>query len=189
MADALTWALDFVISLALLSFLFAAIYKILPDKSIAWGDVAVGSVVTALLFTIGKSLIGLYIGSSQVASSYGAGGGADRHPAMGVLFGSDLPIRRRNHARLRGATWHPRRRFKGHFRPRVSDSWRADNTRTKGSVRSAVSAIPDRIIRRSLLAGCTGAAAVLSSQLLVAGLVALVLFLHARDRHHRPAPG
>ena len=56
--------LNSTISLVLISALFAAIYKILPDKPIAWRDVAVGSVVTAVLFTIGKSLIGLYIGSS-----------------------------------------------------------------------------------------------------------------------------
>ena len=66
--------LNSTISLVLISALFAAIYKILPDKPIAWRDVAVGSVVTAILFTIGKSLIGLYIGSSGVASSYGAAG-------------------------------------------------------------------------------------------------------------------
>ena len=66
--------LNSTISLVLISALFAAIYKILPDKPIAWWDVAIGSVVTAILFTIGKSLIGLYIGSSGVASSYGAAG-------------------------------------------------------------------------------------------------------------------
>lgn len=66
--------LNLTISLALISALFAAIYKILPDKPITWKDVAVGSVVTAILFTLGKSLIGLYIGSSTVASSYGAAG-------------------------------------------------------------------------------------------------------------------
>jgi membrane protein len=66
--------LNSTISLVLISALFAAIYKILPDKPIAWRDVAVGSVITAILFTIGKSLIGLYLGSSGVASSYGAAG-------------------------------------------------------------------------------------------------------------------
>jgi membrane protein len=66
--------LNWTLSLVLISALFAAIYKILPDKPIAWRDVAVGSVATAILFTIGKSLIGLYIGSSGVASSYGAAG-------------------------------------------------------------------------------------------------------------------
>ena len=67
--------LNVVVSLALLSVLFAAIYKVLPDRPIAWRDVLVGAVVTAILFTIGKSLIGWYLGSSAVASSYGAAGG------------------------------------------------------------------------------------------------------------------
>jgi membrane protein len=62
---------NFIISFALMALLFAAIYKFLPDTTIAWRDVAIGAVATSLLFTIGKSLIGLYIGSSQVASSYG----------------------------------------------------------------------------------------------------------------------
>jgi membrane protein len=52
--------------------LFAMIFKILPDVSLTWRDVATGSVVTGVLFTIGKTLIGLYLGSSNVASSYGA---------------------------------------------------------------------------------------------------------------------
>jgi len=66
--------LNTVVSLVLISVLFAAIYKILPDRRLEWRDVAVGAVVTALLFTIGKSLIGWYIGSSAVASSFGAAG-------------------------------------------------------------------------------------------------------------------
>ena len=67
-------ALNFVISLGMVSVLFGAIYKILPDRQLAWKDVGVGAVVTAVMFTIGKTLIGLYIGSSAVASSYGAAG-------------------------------------------------------------------------------------------------------------------
>jgi membrane protein len=63
-----------VVSIALLSVLFAAIYKVLPDTTLQWRDVIVGSVVTAILFTIGKSLIGWYIGSSAVASGFGAAG-------------------------------------------------------------------------------------------------------------------
>jgi membrane protein len=66
--------LNFVVSLTLISVLFAAIYKVLPDRHLEWHDVGVGAVVTAVLFTIGKALIGLYIGSSAVASSYGAAG-------------------------------------------------------------------------------------------------------------------
>jgi membrane protein len=67
-------AMNTVISIALLSALFAAIYKVLPDRRLAWRDVLFGAVVTAVLFTIGKSLIGWYVGSSAVASTYGAAG-------------------------------------------------------------------------------------------------------------------
>jgi membrane protein len=66
--------LNGAVSIVLISFLFAAIYKVLPDRAIAWGDVVVGAVVTAVLFTIGKSLISWYIGSSAVTSSFGAAG-------------------------------------------------------------------------------------------------------------------
>lgn len=65
---------NFLISFVLVSALFAAIYKILPDRKLKWKDVIVGAVATSLLFTIGKTLIGLYIGNSSVASSYGAAG-------------------------------------------------------------------------------------------------------------------
>lgn len=67
-------ALNFIISFGLIALLFAAIYKILPDKVLQWRDVITGALVTALLFTIGKSLIGWYLGSSSVASTYGAAG-------------------------------------------------------------------------------------------------------------------
>jgi len=66
--------MHFVVSLLLISVLFAAIYKVLPDRHLEWRDVVVGGVVTAILFNVGKSLIGWYIGSSTVASSYGAAG-------------------------------------------------------------------------------------------------------------------
>ena len=67
--------LNVIVSFALLCVLFAAIYKVLPDRNLEWRDVIVGAVVTATLFTIGKSLIGWYLGSSAVASAYGAAGG------------------------------------------------------------------------------------------------------------------
>jgi membrane protein len=63
-----------VVSLLLISILFATIYKVLPDKHIEWRDVIAGAIVTSFLFTAGKSLIGWYIGSSAVASAYGAAG-------------------------------------------------------------------------------------------------------------------
>ena len=61
-------------SFALTTTLFAAIYKVLPDKPLAWSDVLFGAVVTAFAFEGGKGLIGLYLGTSQVISSYGAAG-------------------------------------------------------------------------------------------------------------------
>jgi membrane protein len=64
-----------IVSFALISLLFAVIYKVLPDRRLEWRDVAIGAVVTAALFTLGKSLIGWYIGTSAIASSYGAAGG------------------------------------------------------------------------------------------------------------------
>jgi membrane protein len=73
-AHAVLQAANSVISFALLAAVFAAIYKTLPDKAIAWHDVAAGAVVTALLFTVGKTLIGIYLGSSAVASGFGAAG-------------------------------------------------------------------------------------------------------------------
>lgn len=66
--------LSFCVSLLLIAVLFAAIYKVLPDTSLAWRDVIVGSTVTAVLFNVGKFAIGLYLGSSSVASSFGAAG-------------------------------------------------------------------------------------------------------------------
>ena len=62
------------VSLALVAVLFAAIYKVLPDRSLAWRDVRFGAITTAILFTVGKSLIGLYLGTSSISSSYGAAG-------------------------------------------------------------------------------------------------------------------
>jgi membrane protein len=67
-------AVNFVISFVLITVLFAAIYKILPDRPLAWRDVIFGAIVTTLLFTTGKSLIAIYIGSSATVSSYGAAG-------------------------------------------------------------------------------------------------------------------
>jgi membrane protein len=66
--------LNFLFSFALVTVLFAMIYKILPSVHIAWKDVAIGSVITAALFSVGKALIGVYLGNSAVASSYGAAG-------------------------------------------------------------------------------------------------------------------
>jgi membrane protein len=67
-------ALDLFLSVALATLLFAMIYKYVPRESIAWSDVWVGGFVTAVLFTVGKILIGLYLGRSSISSAYGAAG-------------------------------------------------------------------------------------------------------------------
>ncbi len=72
--DTLLQILNFVISFGVITLLFAMIYKVLPDVMISWRDVWMGAAVTALLFTIGKLLLGLYLGSSTIGSSYGAAG-------------------------------------------------------------------------------------------------------------------
>jgi membrane protein len=66
--------INFAVSFAVITGLFAAIYRIMPRAEIAWRDVWIGAVVTALLFTIGRFLIGLYLGKSAVTSGFGAAG-------------------------------------------------------------------------------------------------------------------
>src|SRR5262245_38926811 len=73
-AKVLMAVVNFRITLALLSVVVAAIYIFVPDKQIAWREVVVCAIATAVLFTIGKSLIGIYIGSTKVAESYGTAG-------------------------------------------------------------------------------------------------------------------
>lgn len=68
------YILNFVISFGVVTLLFAAIFKILPDADIAWKDVWFGAAVTALLFEIGRLLFGLYVGRSDPGRSFGAAG-------------------------------------------------------------------------------------------------------------------
>ena len=63
-----------VVALGVIASLFALLYRFLPDVDLEWRDVAMGAVVTALLFSIGKQAIGFYLGQSATASSYGAAG-------------------------------------------------------------------------------------------------------------------
>jgi membrane protein len=67
-------ALDLVFSLGLTTVLFAMIYKYVPREDVAWGDVWIGGLVTACLFSVGKLVIGLYLGRSSLNSAYGAAG-------------------------------------------------------------------------------------------------------------------
>ena len=69
------WAIvNFLVSFGFTTVLFAMIFKVLPDVPLTWRDVWEGALITALLFTVGKSLIGLYLGRSAIGSSFGAAG-------------------------------------------------------------------------------------------------------------------
>lgn len=87
---------NFLLSFAVVSALFAIMFKYLPDAKIAWRDVIVGAIATALLFTIGKTLIGLYLGNSSTTSTYGAAGSLvvlllwAYYAAQIFLFGAEL---------------------------------------------------------------------------------------------------
>jgi membrane protein len=72
--EALWQAVNFVFSLAVITLLFALIFKYIPDAKVEWKDVWLGALVTAVLFTIGKFLLALYLGKAAVGSAYGAAG-------------------------------------------------------------------------------------------------------------------
>lgn len=88
--------LNLVISFGVITLLFATIYKVLPDVYITWHDVWMGAVVTALLFSIGQLVLGLYLGRSGIASSYGAAGSFVvlllwiNYSAQILLFGAEF---------------------------------------------------------------------------------------------------
>ncbi|WP_316820238.1 YihY/virulence factor BrkB family protein [Pedobacter gandavensis] len=102
------YVLNQILTLAVISLIFAVIFKVLPDANIKWKDVLFGSVVTAILFMLGKSGISIYIGQSDVGSTYGAAGslvilllwtyyssiilyvGAEFTKAYAVAYGSEI---------------------------------------------------------------------------------------------------
>ena len=96
LAPLLLAMLNTVVSLGLFSVLFAAIFKVLPDTDLAWRDVAVGALVTAVLFVLGKSLIGWYLGTTAASSAYGAAGALllgllwSYYSAQILLFGAEI---------------------------------------------------------------------------------------------------
>jgi membrane protein len=73
-SESVLQAANFAVTFAAMTVMFALIFKLLPDAAIKWRDLWVGAAVTALLFTIGKTLIGLYLGRTTAASAYGAAG-------------------------------------------------------------------------------------------------------------------
>jgi membrane protein len=72
--EAIWQGINFVVSFGVIALLFALIFKVLPDVEIAWRDVWIGAIITALLFNVGKHLFGLYLGRSTVSSVFGAAG-------------------------------------------------------------------------------------------------------------------
>ena len=89
-------SVNFLVSLAVMGFLFAMLFKWFPDTDIAWRDVLPGAVVTALLFNLGKFAIGWYIGTQGLESTYGAAASIVilliwvYYSAQIVLFGAEL---------------------------------------------------------------------------------------------------
>jgi membrane protein len=67
-------SIDFAVSYVVVTILFALMYKLLPDLDVEWRDVIPGALVTSLLFSTGKTIIGIYLGKATVASAYGAAG-------------------------------------------------------------------------------------------------------------------
>ena len=88
--------LNALISFTVITALFAMMFKVLPDARVAWRDVWIGAALTALLFTIGKFSIGLYLGKSDVGSAYGAAGSLAillvwvYYSAQILLFGAEF---------------------------------------------------------------------------------------------------
>jgi membrane protein len=88
--------LNMVISLAVITLLFGALFKVMPDAKISWRSVWVGAAVTALLFVIGKFLIGFYLGQSNPGQAYGAAGSLAvlllwvYYSALILLFGAEF---------------------------------------------------------------------------------------------------
>jgi membrane protein len=130
--EPLMQGLQLVVSFAVITVLFAAIFRILPDLDIAWSDVWVGAALTSLLFSVGKFALGLYLGKAAIGSSYGAAGslvvllvwvywsaqilflGAEFTQVYARRYGSLQGDKSKQEARARAA--------KPEDRPRVSES-------------------------------------------------------------------
>jgi len=107
----LVWSgLQLFVSLVGTTSLFALLYRTLPDVHLGWRDVTIGAFVTAVLFTLGQQLIGLYLGQSSLASSYGAAGSVMilllwvYYSCQILLLGAEFT---RVYAEHRGTTFEP----------------------------------------------------------------------------------
>ena len=89
-------ALDITLSFTVITVLFAAIFRFLPDAEVAWGDVWLGALVTSILFVVGKFVIGFYLGRSAPGDAYGAASALAiilvwiYYGGMIVLFGAEF---------------------------------------------------------------------------------------------------
>ncbi len=108
------WAmigLEVTLSLSVITLLFAAIFKVLPDVILSWRDVLVGALITAVLFTLGRSLIAIYLANTATASTYGAAGSLAllllwvNYSSLILLFGAAIT---RAHVEARGLSIRPR---------------------------------------------------------------------------------
>jgi membrane protein len=103
--------INFIVSFGIISLLFGLIFKCIPDAYIAWRDVFTGALITAFLFTVGKTAIGFYIGHSAFSSSYGAAGSLVvvlvwvYYSAQILFFGAELT---QVHARRAGREIRPK---------------------------------------------------------------------------------
>jgi membrane protein len=95
-SDVLLLAVEFAVSLAVIALLFGAIFKYLPDAEVEWRDVRAGAIATAILFAIGKFLIGFYLGRSNPGEAFGAAGSLALllvwiyYSSIIVLFGAEF---------------------------------------------------------------------------------------------------
>ena len=102
---------EVAISLTVITLLFAAIFKILPDVILEWRDVLAGALITAVLFTVGRSLIAMYLANTATASTYGAAGSLVilllwvNYSSLILLFGAAVT---RAHVEARGKVIRPR---------------------------------------------------------------------------------
>jgi membrane protein len=100
--------IGFAVSFAVITILFAMMFKWLPDAEVGWGDVVLGAVMTAVLFEVGKFLVGLYIGKQGLESTYGAAASIVvvlvwvYYSAQIVLFGAEFT---NVHAKARAAAY------------------------------------------------------------------------------------
>jgi membrane protein len=96
LSETILLVVNFVVSFAVITGLFAAMFKVMPDAEIAWRDVWVGAIVTALLFVVGKFVLGFYLGRSDPGSAFGAAGSLALvfiwvyYASMILLFGAEF---------------------------------------------------------------------------------------------------